>query len=793
MTVIVLGTTAFSEYRAYQHDFRLHETQLKEMVHSRATLIGSVAKFDKVESINTRSESATNVTLSQLQEAHESYEAIGEGFEFTMAKQEGENIVFLFRHRFGSHKKNTSNIRIGSGLAEPMEQALFGKSGTIVGRDYRGEMVLAAYEPIPELDYGLVAKIDVAVIRAPFMRTFVLSGEIAIVLIVLGTYVFLRWVIQPSEDALMKSEETLRHLNESLERRVEERSKQLTERETQLQNLVDKTDTGIVALDNKGVILEVNDPYCRIFGIQDQAEIVGCSIRGWMVAEHWKKMEEVLKKCARGEKVRDQQMEFRHMEDKTVHVAFSAGSKTMLDGSVRILALCRDVTERKMAEEKMRKLSQEDFLTGLPNRFFFTERFRQMLAYAKRYKEQLAVLILDLNRFKEINDTIGHAAGDRLLQELAKRLKSCLRTEDLIARLGGDEFAVVLSNIKSPNQVTGVVEKILAELAAPVKYDGEELQIMFSIGIALFPGDGEEEETLYKDADAAMYEAKDEWKSCDKKTVGVFKFFDPKMRAEVLRRRMLKNDLEVALKKGQFFMTYQPQVDPKRNIVGAEALIRWRHPEQGIIPPGDWIDFAEEIGIIVPIGTWVIQEVCRQLAIWKKNGFPRMKVSVNVSGKQWGQKDFIQIISQALLQKIDGEVLVLDPDLLKLENTESIPITPESSEKMTALRQIGVELAIDDFGKGYSNLTYVLRRLFDWLKIDREFVRYLPENGHFAAGLIGLVHPSEIKVVAEGVETQEQFDFLQKKGCDLFQGYLFGRPLMVEEFEALVKKGGTGK
>ena len=448
-----------------------------------------------------------------------------------------------------------------------------------------------------------------------------------------------------------------------------------------------------------------------------------------------------------------------------------------IDGSVdNYIGSFVDISERKAAEERIQHLAHFDTLTQLPNRSNLQGRLEQALAAARREGAScpLAVMFLDLDRFKNINDTLGHHVGDALLLEVSQRLTGSVRASDIVARLGGDEFVVVLSRADAL-AAERVATKILHALSQPYQIDGQGMHTTSSIGIAVFPGDGDTVEVLMRNADAAMYHAK----SAGRNNV---QFFTASMNQAARDRRHLEEDLHLALQRNQFVLHYQPQVDSRRRVFGAEVLLRWQHPQHGLVPPGKFIPLAEDTGLIVPIGQWVLATACAQLAAWSGDGRAgELQVAVNVSARQFRQADFVDQL-HGLLQRSGA-----DPTRLKLELTESLVLdnVADTIARMNAIKQLGVTFSMDDFGTGYSSLSYLTRLPLDQLKIDRAFVSRLPDNQSdavIAQTIVTMGRSLGLTVIAEGVETAAQCEFLDRHGCHGYQGFMFGRPVPVDEF-----------
>ena len=440
-----------------------------------------------------------------------------------------------------------------------------------------------------------------------------------------------------------------------------------------------------------------------------------------------------------------------------------------------------DISERKASEQRIHRLAYYDALTHLPNRTLFQDRLHTALQSAERQKGWVVLMFLDLDRFKPINDSLGHAAGDRMLKEMATRLLGCVDDDDTVARMGGDEFTLLLqpraNREMALNRAIHVAEQILGSLVKPFVLEGREFFVTASIGIALSPQDGNELSQLMKNADTAMYHAKERGKNN-------FQFYQADMNASALERLELESDLRHALEQDEFVLYYQPQFsgDGKR-LTGAEALLRWRHPRRGLVPPGDFIPVLEELGLVVDVGDWVISEACRQLKSWHLAKVRVPKVSVNISARQFSDGQLGTRIANILKE------IGLPPACLELELTESILMreVSEAMQILDGLKNLGLSIAVDDFGTGYSSLNYLKQFPIDVLKIDRTFVDGLPsgeQDAQIARAIIAMAHSLNLAVIAEGVETQEQLDFLREHGCDEVQGYLFGRPMPASGFEA---------
>jgi diguanylate cyclase len=445
-----------------------------------------------------------------------------------------------------------------------------------------------------------------------------------------------------------------------------------------------------------------------------------------------------------------------------------------LSGRRMLLAAVRDISARKLAEEKVQFLAYYDAVTGLPNRTLLQDRLEKALAAARRQKNKLALLYLDLDRFKDINDSLGHSVGDLFLQEVAERLKRWGREQDTVARLGGDEFLIMLTDAKDIPDAAVAAERLMDAMTTEFVVQGHPLNIGCSIGISIFPEHGADAETLIKNADAAMYSAKANGRNN-------FRFFTEEMNAQVVERLTLEKSLRLALDKKELFLMYQPQMDiATGKVVGLEALLRWQHPKLGLVPPDRFIRLAENSGLILPIGEWVLRTACSQARKWQEEGFPKVTVAVNVSAIQFRQEGFCRLIRKVL------DETGLAPQYLELELTESLLLA--NADLMLSvvqkLKAMGLTLAIDDFGTGYSSFGYLRQFQASKLKIDRSFIRDVavnPDDAAITAAIISMAKSLKLRVIAEGVETEEQMTFLRAHKCDEIQGYYFSKPLAVDK------------
>jgi diguanylate cyclase (GGDEF)-like protein/PAS domain S-box-containing protein len=525
---------------------------------------------------------------------------------------------------------------------------------------------------------------------------------------------------------------------------------------------------------------EVNDRLCEMLGYR----------RTQLLRLSWAELtypEDLAIELAQFDRVMSRRIEgysldkrFVRQDGEILHVSVSTRCLRRANGVVEyFVTVVQDITERKQAEERAQHLAQYDALTGLPNRTLLTDRLQQAVLRAGRDHSQMGVLLVDLDHFKRINDALGHTVGDQLLRELATRLQECVRPFDTISRQGGDEFAVLLPDLEVTEEAARIAERILDIVAQPCRINDQELRIGCSIGISIYPRDGRNAEMLLKNADTALYRAKDMGRNS-------YQYYLSGATMIAHERLRLEASLRYAVDRQQLELYYQPKWDFRTgSITGAEALVRWNHPELGLLPPGRFITIAEDSGLILPIGEWVLRNAVRDVSRLHGGGFPKFEVAVNLSGRQFRQAGLADLVGEALAET------GFDANCLELELTEGILMNPteENLGMLKAFKTVGARIAIDDFGTGYSSLSYLQRFPVDVLKIDRSFVVDLPASTDSAAivdAIVALAHGLGLEVVAEGVETAEQSAFLRARGCDKGQGYYFGRPLPLVELRKLL-------
>lgn len=561
---------------------------------------------------------------------------------------------------------------------------------------------------------------------------------------------------------------------------LHETNEDLTATRDELQAIFDSAGAGIVVVDDQMRVVACN-AFSQWALFAGERNVIGSSLRN-LVCGH--EQEECILDQILATRRRVEQNDFFH-DGRHYHLV-GTPLKTETGHIHRMVLLYTDITERRAAAEEIERLAYFDSLTGLPNRVLLKDRLNQMLTRAGRYEEMVAILFIDLDRFKEVNDTLGHGVGDQLLQVVAERLTLCLRSCDSVARLGGDEFVVLLPGINERECVGDIARKLLAELSRPVMLEGREVFTSASIGISVWPADGDTVVTLFKNADTAMYHAKEQGRN-------TYCFYSPEMHLTSLEQLTMSGDLRYAVERGELQLYYQPQVSFRSGgLIGVEALLRWVHPCLGMVSPDRFIPLAEETGLIVPIGAWVLNEACRQIVAWIGQGLPALRIAVNISPKQFREPAFVETVRTVLQQT------GLPPHLLELELTEGMLIENITQTKLTlhALKEMGVTLAIDDFGTGYSSLSYLKHFPIDRLKIDKSFVQEIAEKSGDAAAIVEAVvalgHSLKLTVIAEGVEQQDQVDFLYRRKCDELQGYFFSRPLTPDALAEVLRKGADG-
>lgn len=626
--------------------------------------------------------------------------------------------------------------------------------------------------------------------QAPNLPIIVLTGfddeDLAITLAQAG-----------AQDYLVKSDLNSGILYRSLHYAIER--KRVEEKLRLAATVFENTLEGILITDAKTNIISVNQALCAITGYRAE-ELIGNTPNIIKSERHshafFRQLWEILNKTGqwRGEiwnrrkngEIFPTWVNISAVPNSSVSDAVSAS--VLSNDTSHYVAVFTEITELKLSEERLNYLAHHDPLTGLPNRLLFHDRLEQAVLQAQRGNHMIAVMFLDLDRFKAINDTLGHVIGDELLVAVAERLKHCARETDTIARLGGDEFAVVITRIIQEQDVEQIAQKIIHALSSVYSVGGYEVFITASIGINLYPGIDNDRSKLLENADVAMYHAKQFGRNN-------YKFYSTDMNAVAFERLMLETNLRRALEREEFRLYYQPQIDMQSGVVnGVEALIRWQHPELGLVSPLEFIPLLEETGLILSVGEWVIQTACRQIREWLDAGFPPLVMAVNLSARQFRQPNLVEMIEQALQE------FNIPPSQLELELTESVMMDnlEETIETLKKLKLLGLKIAIDDFGTGVSSLGYLKHFPIDTLKISHDFVLNLPmdsADASIASAVIGLARNMQLSSVAEGVENQGQMDFLRGQDCERMQGFLFSRPIPSDQMTTLLTnwKATAGK
>ncbi|HEY8605484.1 MAG TPA: EAL domain-containing protein [Noviherbaspirillum sp.] len=555
----------------------------------------------------------------------------------------------------------------------------------------------------------------------------------------------------------------------------------LAERDQRFHSLFEHHPDGVFAFDLDGRLLSANQALSVLTGCSND-ELTSMTFRALVAPESAAAVEDRFLAATRGEAANFEATGIRR--DGSRYEAHITVVPIVVDGAiVGVHGIARDITSGKNYERRIEYLATYDALTGLPNRNLLDDRLRHALVQAERDGHRAGVLFLDLNRFKIVNDSLGHDKGDALLKIMADRLKQCVRESDTVARLGGDEFVIVLENVSTPQDVVTVARNVLTQIEKAVTLDGHEFVVSGSIGCSLYPKDGSSAAALLRAADLAMYEAKSAGG-------GAFRLYREDMNERVKARLLQEHQLRLALEKGELVVYYQPRIDiARKRIVGAEALLRWQHPERGLVPPNEFIPLAEEIGLIDELGEWVLKTACRQNRRWQTSGLPPLKVSVNISPHQLAPESTISTAVQETLRETG-----LDAQWLELEITESSLMQNVESTltKLVEIRDAGVSISIDDFGTGYSSLSYLRHLPVDALKIDQSFIRDISasrDNAAIVSATIALAHTMDLKVVAEGVTTEEQIRFLQSHECDEVQGFILSPAVPAEELSRLLQQG----
>ncbi len=689
--------------------------------------------------------------------------------ETLLVTRDGDDVLFLNELRF---KKDTAlklRLPIQGGveaLAVPAKELVKGYFGALEALDYRGKPVLAFNIAVPDTSWGMVVKMDTDEVLEHVWRLQIIVWIIAAFFILgAGTILWTWWKKQ------------------KIERLAHEQLANVAA-DMRVSAIAFETHEAIVITDCHPKILRVNQAFQDLTGYTAE-EVTGLNPNVLRAVKKPKAFYEEMWATIFREGKWSGEMLDKRKNGEIYPKWLTITAVTAPDGTLtNYVGSFFDITERKKAEEDINRLAFFDHLTGLPNRRLLLDRLQHALATGARSGRHGAIMFIDLDNFKVINDTKGHNCGDLLLVEMARRLQSCVREGDTVARLGGDEFVVILEDMGSQAeqaavQAEEVGEKIRAVIDRPCLVKECEFHTTASIGISLFIGRETTAETLLKNADIAMYQAKGAGRN-------IVRFFDPAMQDALEAHTTMESDLRRALAERQFSLYYQAQVDDAGRILGAEALVRWIHPQRGIIPPAQFIPIAEESSLILDIGHWVLETACRQLAVWGNDEQKcHLELAVNVSARQFKSRGFVDKVAAVIKEQH------VNPSRLKLELTESVVLEniADVVTKMLALKALGVKLSMDDFGTGYSSLSCLRQLPFDQIKIDRSFVRDIvtdPNDAVMVQTIIEMAHNFSLSSVAEGVEIEAQLAFLKRHGCMVYQGFLFSKPVSVEEFEALL-------
>lgn len=662
-----------------------------------------------------------------------------------------------------------------NGKPLPMSYALDGQTGVISSHDYRGKHVEAAYAAVGDFGLGMVLKIDTDELYAT-VRKEIFHVAPYILGLVLAGVLLLRWRVMPLVRKLVISERETRESNE-----------RLAENEAHIRAMVENIDDGLVIFDESGEIESANCAAERIFGY-GTGDLTGVQVHQ-LLSHDEDQREYIMHLFLNPVQHMDNEnmLELNGMRKDGSNVPIELRVTEMRwKGRRMLIGVFNDITKRKAYESQIVYLANHDSLTDLPNRNLLWDRINQAITHARRNQHNVAVLFIDLDYFKNINDSLGHQMGDQLLREVAKLIGRQVRKGDTVARQGGDEFIVVLPDIEQTEHAAQIAQKILTAINESIWMDGREFHSSASIGISVFPDDGQTVEALLQNSDAAMYHAKHMGR-------GTYQFFTPEMNAMAAERLHLESSLRHVLERRELLLHYQPIIDLKTNkIVSVEALLRWKTPQGEWIPPAKFVPIAEDIGMIGPIGEWVLETACRQLKQWQSDGCGDLRMSVNMSLRQLRRKDPVDVITRVLRET------AVNPRSLELEITESVlmenPV--QTIVVLTDLSDMGVHLSIDDFGTGYSSLSYLKRFPIDKLKIDMSFIRdvdFDPDDAAIVKAILAMAESLKVRVVAEGVESQAQLEFLADHSCDEYQGYYYSRPLPPDDlFHLLMEKTRAG-
>ncbi|MBF0589032.1 MAG: EAL domain-containing protein [Magnetococcales bacterium] len=745
-------------YKAAMEEAR---NRLQETAQSQAKLLEAIARtHTATDQAGRSSQTPQHMALQAIRDAHARSRGFGKTGEFTLAKLNKGQINFLLSHRH--HDLDAPKpVSMEAEIAAPMRAALRGHSGTMVGLDYRGADVLAAFEPVAHLDWGIVAKVDLAEIRAPFIRASGIAFGIACLMMTLGVIAFLR-------------------LTNPILRRIRMR-------EQQFHAVAHSATETILMTDCNGKVLFANPATKALFGYPPE-QMMGMNVNQLIpepfVQSHNKAMA-TFRTLGSAELKSDligHTREVTGLRATTEEFPAEISISTWTIGEKRYFsAIVRDISERKRMEARLKHQAEFDELTGLPNRTLFQDRLAQNIGMTGRTKKQLGLMFIDLDGFKQVNDTMGHDMGDLLLQEAAQRISTCVRRSDTVARLGGDEFTIILPNVAEGAYLESVARKILVQLNTPFVLGERTAGISGSIGITLYPEDADTMEALLKNADTAMYQAKAAGRNG-------FQFFTREVQARAVQRAVLEKEVHEALELGQFELFYQPRIAiPDGGVVGVEALLRWHHPKEGLLMPDRFMPIVEETGMIISVGEMVLRQACEAAQGWRLMGHP-IQMSVNLSGAQLHRAGYLDLLIGDLLEQSG-----LPPELLCLEIPERLLTSPQSAnaETLAALRNMGVNITLDDYGHGKMALSTLRRHPVNGLNVERAVVNNIEntqEIQDFVTTISSITSSMDLGLIATGAETEAQVTALTDANCPQIQGYFFSPPLPREVITMLLQE-----
>lgn len=837
LSVAIVLTSMVSIALLYNAAFEEQKSRLINLAQSKARFIESVARFDIKHSkqLGLSELESHLATISQVRDSHKNLRGFGETGEFTFAQRKQDKISMLLRQRHLVTVK-PQNIPWDAAEAEPMRRALSGRAGTLVGLDYRGVLVLAAHEPVSVLDAGIVAKIDLKEVREPYIRAALMAFSVTLCILAIGLVAFvsltgpivrtlshaharLKALVNLSPNLIVISnnkgqpilfskeleklngkfptsgESTITHNDGSKQTYVTttfpltindeslgncQISTNITyraEAEKQLKQLAmafEHAGEGMVITDDHGTIIKVNHMFETITGYSSN-ELVGKNPKLLKSGHHDKKFYQKMwheiqhNGSWRGEILNRRKGGDTYLELLNIKGIYDKGSFPSY-----YVGVFSDISSIKRAQNELQHLAYHDPLTKLPNRLLFRDRLENSIRQAHRENKMIALFSIDLDRFKLINDSLGHQMGDQMLKQLSTQLQSLIRDSDTVARMGGDEFTIICYGFEEQSDIAVLAQKIVRGIQKGLKVEGRQLKSSISLGIAIYPYDGLSYEELLKNSDAALYKAKEYGRNN-------FQFYTEELGQNAKDKFSLENKLLQAMENEEFTVHYQAQFDMNnKKLVSAEALVRWQHPELGLVAPSQFIPLMEENGMIVQLGQWVLRAACKQMKQWLDKGYDLECISVNLSGAQLGRAGLFDIVQKAL------EEVNLPPEKLELEITESFIMqnVQESIHLLNSFSELGISIAIDDFGTGYSSLAYLKKLPVHTLKIDRAFVKDLPkeEDSAISKAVIALGHSLGMRIIAEGVEEEAHWQFLKAEGCDIAQGYLVGKPVSANKF-----------